>query len=166
MRRKRGSVTVEFTMVGIPLIFVLISIVSISYGMWIYHTQTDAISRGTRYVVVHGSDCTASGNTCTTTVGKIATAIAAGGVGLSSSQWDVTLVSASGANNVTCNPLSSCLTNTEVWPPSPDNEPGTSVAISATYPFTSALSMFFPGTAPVKFGTFNLPAYSKQIIQF
>jgi Flp pilus assembly protein TadG len=157
---------VEFAMVGIPLIFALVSIVSVSYAMWIYHTQTDAISRGARYVVVHGSDCTATGNTCTATVANIASAIAACGVGLSSSQWNVTLISASGANNVTCHPLSSCLSNTTVWPPSPDNAPGTSVAISATYPFTSALSMFFPGSAPVKFRKFSLPAYSKQIIQF
>jgi len=166
MKRKRGAVTVEFTLVGIPLIFILISNVEMSRGMWIYHTETYAINQGTRYLVVHGADCAQSGNTCTTTVGSVAHAIANNGVGLVPSLWNVKLVSASGSNNVTCNPLSTCLTNSTVWPPSPDNALGSTVAISSTYPFTSALCMFFPGSKPVNFGTFNLPAYSQQVITF
>jgi hypothetical protein len=43
---------------------------------------------------------------------------------------------------------------------------GTNVTISATYPFTSALMMFFPGTKPTQFATYDLPAFSKQTIQF
>jgi len=156
----------EFALVGIPLIFALISIEEISRGMFIYDSQASAINRGVRYAVVHGEDCTKNGNTCTATVGNIATVIANNGVGLVPSQWNVTLVSASGSNNVTCNPLSNCLSNNTVWPPSPDNAQGASVAISATYPFTSALSMFFPGSKPVTFNTYNLPAYSKQFIAF
>jgi len=166
MRRKRGSVTVEFTLVGIPLIFALISVVEISRGMWIYDTEAFAISQGARYAVVHGADCTQNGNTCTATVGIIATVIANNGVGLVPSNWNVTLVSASGNNNIPCNPLSSCLSNVAIWPPSPDNAQGTSVAITATYPFASALAMIFPGAKPVTFGTVSLPAYSKQVIQF
>jgi Flp pilus assembly protein TadG len=166
MKRRRGSVTVEFTMVGIPLIFALISTVEMSRGMWMYHNQTFAIHQGVRYAIVHGADCAATGNSCTATVANIATVIANNGVGLVPSSWDVSLISASGNNNVTCNPLSSCLTNNAVWPPSPDNAVGTNVSISATYPFSSALMMFFPGTSPTQFATYNLPAYSKQTIQF
>jgi hypothetical protein len=166
MRRKRGAVTLEFAMVGIPLIFALISIEEISRGMFIYDSQVSAINKGVRYTVVHGADCTQNGNTCTTTVGNIATVIANNGVGLVPDNWDVKLISASGSNNVTCNPLSNCLSNNTVWPPSPDNAQGASVAISATYPFTSALSMFFPGAKPVKFSTTSLPAYSQQFIAF
>jgi Flp pilus assembly protein TadG len=166
MRRKRGAVTLEFTLVGIPVIFTLISVAEMSRGMWIYHNETYAVSQGARYAVVHGLDCTQNGNTCTMTVGNIANVLANSGIGLLPSRWNVTLVSASGNNDVTCNPLSSCLGNNTVWPPSPDNAQGANVAISATYPFTSALSMLFPGTKPVIFGTYNLPAYSKQVIQF
>lgn len=166
MKRQRGAVTVEFTLVGIPLIFTLISTIEMSRGMWMYQTQAYAINQGVRYLVVHGADCTASGNTCTTTVGSIATVIANDGVGLVPSLWNVKLVSASGSNNVTCNPLSTCLTNNTVWPPSPDNALGTTVAISGSYPFSSALFMFFPGTTPVHFGTYNLGASSKQAIMF
>jgi len=153
-------------MVGIPLILALISTVEMSRGMWMYHNQTFAIHQGARYVVVHGADCSLNGNTCTTTVGSIASTIANSGVGLQPTLWNVTLVSNSGSNNVSCNPLSSCLANSTVWPPSPDNALGTNVAISATYPFSSALLMFFPGTKPTQFATFNLPAYAKQTIQF
>jgi Flp pilus assembly protein TadG len=156
----------EFALVGIPLIFALISIEEMARGMWIYHSQTYAVSQAARYAVVHGQDCAQNGNTCTMTVGSIATTLANAGVGLAPSQWDVTLVSASGSNNVTCNPLSSCTSNATVWPPSPDNAAGTSVAIKATYPFPTAMSMFFPGAKFVQFGTYNLPAYSKQVIQF
>jgi Flp pilus assembly protein TadG len=166
MRRKRGGVTVEFTMVGIPLILALISTIEMSRGMWMYHTQTYAINQGARYVVVRGADCAATGSSCTATVGNIASVIANSGVGLLPSRWSVTLVSASGANNVTCSPLSSCLTNSTVWPPSPDNALGTNVAISASYPFSSAMLMFFPGSSPVHFGSYNLGAYSKQTIVF
>jgi Flp pilus assembly protein TadG len=166
MRRRRGSVTVEFAMVGIPLIFALISTVEMSRGMWMYHNQAFAVHQGVRYAVVHGASCAATGNSCTVTVGNITTVIANNGVGLAPSSWNVSLISASGNNNVTCNPLSSCLTNSTVWPPSPDNKVGTNVAISSTYPFASAIMMFFPGSKPTQFATYNLPAYARQTIQF
>lgn len=165
-RKTRGSATIEFTLVGIPLIFALISVEEMARGMWMYETESSAVAQAVRYTVVHGANCSANGNTCTATVGNIASVIATCGIGLASSQWNVTLISASGSNNVTCNPLSNCLTNSTVWPPSPDNAQGASVAISATYPFTSALAMLFPGAKPVTFSTYNLPAYALQVMQF
>ncbi len=166
MRRHKGSVTLEFTLVGIPLIFALISIEEMARGMWIYHAQEYAVNAGARYAVVHGAGCTASGNSCGVTIGSIATEIANEGLGLVPSQWNVTLYSASGANNQTCNPLSTCMSNSTVWPPSPDNAEGVGVAVSGSYPFNSALAMFFPGTKPTQFGTYNLPAYAQHLIQF
>ena len=166
MRNQRGSVTVEFALVGIPLVFALISTVEMSRGMWMYDTQAHAINEAVRYVVVRGQHCTSSGNTCGATVGQIATHIASVGVGLASANWNVTLYSNSGTNNVTCNPLSNCLSNSAAWPPSPDNAVGSYVAISGSYPFNSALAMFWPGVKPVTFGAYNLPAYAKQTIQF
>ncbi len=151
---------------GIPLIFSLISIVEISRGMWIYMSQAYAVNVAVRYVIVRGFDCTSNGNSCAATVGQIANQLATAGTGLVPANWNVTLQSASGANNITCNPLSNCLTDDTTWPPVPDNSVGSTVAISATYPFTSALSMFFPGSKPVSFGTYNLPAYSKQLIEY
>jgi len=165
MCKRKGSVVVEFTLVGIPLIFALISIVEMSRGMWIYHTQAYAVNEGVRYVVVHGADCTSGGNTCGVTVGQIASHIAAVGGGLNTSNWTVTLYSATSAS-VSCSPLSSCTTNTTVWPASPDNAVGASIAIAGSYTFNTSLAMFWPGTLPTKFGAFNLPAYAQQVIQF
>lgn len=166
MRREKGSVTLEFTLVGIPLIFALISTVEMSRGMWLYHTQAYAVNAGARYAVVHGEGCTTGGNSCGATVGSIATTVANAGVGLIAADWNVTLYSASGAHTQTCNPLSSCFGNNTAWPPSPDNAEGKGIAISGSYPFKSALAMFFPGTRPTEFGAFNLPAYAQHLIQF
>jgi Flp pilus assembly protein TadG len=38
-RTRRGSSILEFVLVGIPIIFVLISLFEISRGMWTYHTM-------------------------------------------------------------------------------------------------------------------------------
>jgi len=167
MRRKKGAVTVEFAMVGIPLIFAMISIVEMARGVWTYYNQAYAVNGTLRYVVVHGADCTTSGNSCTVTIGNIATQLATLGIGLAPTSWDVKFISATSSNSVTCNPLSSCLSNTTVWPPSPDNKVGSRVGISATYPFSTSLAMFWPGASPTHFnGAFSLPAYSQQLMQF
>jgi Flp pilus assembly protein TadG len=57
MCKQKGSVTIEFAMVGVPLIFALISMVEMSRGMWMYCTQAYALNEAARYVSVHGVDC-------------------------------------------------------------------------------------------------------------
>src|SRR5690242_13216787 len=49
-----GQSLVEFTFVGIPMIFVLIGTFEISRGMWMYHTLAHAVRDGVRYASVHG----------------------------------------------------------------------------------------------------------------
>jgi TadE-like protein len=156
---------VEFALVGIPMVFALISIVEMSRGMWIYHTENYAVNEGVRFVVVHGADCTSGTNTCGVTIDQIAHHLAALGGGLPPSQWNVTLYSATNAAQ-NCHPLSSCFGNMALWPQSPDDSVGSPVAISGSFAFQSALAMVWPGTQPVSFGTFNLPAYAQQDIQF
>ena len=53
----------EFVLVGIPLIFVILSIFEIARGMWTYQTLAFAVREGTRYAIMHGKGC-ASPNTC------------------------------------------------------------------------------------------------------
>ena len=55
-RGERGSSMVEFTLVGFPLIFILISIFEMARGMWNYHTLEEAVEVGTRYEAVRGAD--------------------------------------------------------------------------------------------------------------
>jgi len=162
--RQRGSSTLEFTLVGIPLIFVLASTFEMARGMWNYHTIAYAVKEGTRYASVHGVNCASSPNTCSVTIGQITQKIVDAGIGLPTDQLRLTFTSQSGSTSCFA---SACLSNPTVWPPAPSNVVGSSIQISATYPFQSAISMFWPGAGPgVSFGTVNFPASSREIIQF
>ena len=76
----RGNATIEFTLVGIPLVFVLISTIEMARGMWIYHTLAYAVKEGTRYAVARGQN-----NPTPTTYQNVCNAIVqAGTVGFGS----------------------------------------------------------------------------------
>jgi Flp pilus assembly protein TadG len=164
-QRQRGSAMIEFTLVGIPMIFVLISVFEMSRGMWNYHTLAYAVKEGTRYAIVHGSDCSSDPqNSCGVTVGQVAQRIQYAGIGLDPSQLQLTFTSS--GNTITCT-LNACLGNPTVWPEAPLNTPGSALAIGASLPFQSALAMFWPGAGSgTSFPTFNLTAGSSDIIQF
>jgi Flp pilus assembly protein TadG len=170
MKRQRrgehgGSTLLEFTLVGIPMIFVMISVFEISRGMWIYHTLASAVKAGTRYAIVHGVNCAQSPNTCTVTIGQIATQIQNAGPGLMPDQMTLTFTPANGS--ATTETLTSSLADATVWPSSTANLVGMRVSISATYPFSSVISMFWPGATSISpFTTVNFPAASQERIQF
>jgi hypothetical protein len=152
---------IEFVMIGIPVIFLIISVVAMGQVMWNYHSVSYAIQTATRYVIVRGKNC----GSCAT-VGGIAHYIASQGIGLSDSSFNVTLTSASGTT-VNCNPLKNCYSDSSAWPASPDNAPGSDVQISGQYAVKTALSMFWPeGGRSQRFGSIYLTAASKQIIQY
>jgi hypothetical protein len=165
MRRpRRGSTLLEFTLVGIPLIFVMISTFEMSRGMWLYHSLAHAAKTGARYAVVHGKGCSDPGNTCAASVSNVAHRIAAAAVGLRADALDVTLESEAGP--VHCAPLSGCFGNSDSWPPENANVPGMRVRVSARHEFHSALAMFWPGAGSVHFGAVTFAADSLQAIQF
>ena len=162
--QQRGSAILEFTLVAIPLIFILVSVAELGRGMWMYHTLAYAVKEGSRYAIVHGQNCAAASATCADTVQAVAQTVEKAGIGLDPAQVQISLVSASATQ--TCNPLKTCLTNNAQWPPYPDNAVGLPVTISGSVPFRSAISMFWPGhgsasTAPVNFG-----ASSQEEIRF
>lgn len=163
---RRGSLLLEFTFVGIPLMFVLISLFELSRGMWTYHTVAAAVKAGTRYVVVHGQNCNIVPNACTVTVAQIAGRMKSAGPGLLPERFSLTFTPASG-DPISCS-LSDCLSNSTTWPPAAANAPGMDVTISGTYPFFSVISMFWPGAgAPTGLiGTTNFGAASKERMQF
>ena len=157
---------IEFTLVGIPMIFVLISVFEISRAMWNYHTLAYAIREGTRYAIVHGAGCSADPmNTCGVTIGQVAQRISDAGIGVEPSELNLTFTSSGHA--IPCT-LSTCLGNTTVWPEAPNNTTGNSVAISGSLPFRSALALLWPGArgSAMNFPTFYLTAGSADIIQF
>src|SRR6266853_2478538 len=102
-RKQRGQSMVEFTFVGIPLLFVLISIFEVSRGMWMYHTMAYAVKVGVRYAIVHGGNCGKNGNTCKVNLGpssdatSIAGVIRNAGVGLVPTTTLLTFTSLAGA---------------------------------------------------------------------
>ncbi len=164
---KRGSSLVEFTLVGIPALFLLISIFEISRGMWAYHTLAIAVNVGARYASLHGQGCQSPGYHCGIAVQDVAGKIAAAAPGISPALLSVTLTSAA-SGTVNCVPLSTCLNNTTAWPPavSHENSPGKEIVVTGQYTFRSALAMVVPGARPVNFSTVNLGASSRQVIQF
>jgi Flp pilus assembly protein TadG len=170
-RRKRANSTIEFTLVGIPLIFTLISIFEMGRGMWIYHTMAYAIKEGTRYTVVHGDDCdpTLTANNCLVTIQNIAQRIKNAGIGLDQNQLVLTFTSASVGTHSCGTPstLAACLADTTTWPPAPDNVPGLPIQISGKIPFQSAIAMFWPGkTHAMGFAAVNFPATSQETMEF
>jgi Flp pilus assembly protein TadG len=164
---KKGSATLEFTLVGIPALFLLISIFEISRGMWTYDSLSAAVNAGARYASLHGQGCSATGYQCGIAVEDVARKIAASAPGILPSDLTVTLTSAV-SGTITCSPLSSCLTNTTPWPPaaSHENAPGKEILVAGQYTFRSALAMVVPASAPVQFAVTHLSASSRQVIQF
>jgi hypothetical protein len=64
--------------------------------------------------------------------------------------------------------LADALNDSTLWPPAAASGVGQPVTISATYPFTSAISMFWPGAGQGvrPYQTVNFPAASTEKIQF
>lgn len=167
-RRSRGNTLLEFTLVGIPLIFVLISTFEMARGMWLYHTLAHAIKRGTRYAVVHGQNCSLASNSCAVTISQIAGVIQSAGNGLPPDSLALTFTPAKGA--VTNCTLNDCVANyTSVyWPPASANAVGNKLKITGVYPFQSILIMFWPGAGkPVgSASTLIFTAASLESIQY
>lgn len=167
MRRNRGehggTTLVEFTLVGIPMIFLLVSTFEVSRGMWTYHTLAYGVKEGTRYAAVHGQTCATAPNTCTVTVAQVAQVVSNAAAGLLPAQLTLTFTSLGGT--FTCT-VANCLTNNSVWPPAPGNAFGSDIEIDGTYPFQSAISMFWPGAGPgVSVATVNFPASSHDTMK-
>jgi Flp pilus assembly protein TadG len=166
-RRESGNTLVEFTLAGIPVIFLIFSTIQLGTAMWNYHTLQYAVNEAAQYAAVRGQGCSSNGNTCGTNVGTLAHQIASAAPGISADVVNVTLTTASG-QTTPCAPLSSCYSRTAAWPPSAnnDNAPGKSVTISARYQYPGFLAMFWPGVGASQFGQIVLPAISTQQIVF
>ena len=164
--KQRGAGILEFTLAGIPLIFVMISVIETGRGMWNYHTLARAVSKSARFAAMRGEGC-GGANSCRVTVGTLTNKVASEGIGLLPAHLNVTLVTDSGAVT-TCNPVTTCTSSTTLWPPSTngDNTKGKKVTITAQYGFRSALAMFWPGKGVVQFGSVTFPAASTQLILF
>jgi Flp pilus assembly protein TadG len=172
-KRQRGSTLLEFTLVGIPLIFLLISTVEIARGMWIYETLAHSVRQGTRFTIVKGQDCATSPNSCAVTIARIAQEMQRAGIGLDPAAFTNVTFTAYAGRTITHATLQDCLSDTTQWPTTAGASDagaavGADLEISVTYPFRTAMSMFWPGagTALSSPGIFYFPASSRESIQF
>ena len=167
-KRSRGACGLEFTLVGVPLIFVLICTFEMSRGMWQYHTLAYAIKEGSRYAVVHGQGCSIPPNACTVTIGQIAQVIQTAGTGLLSDSLILTFTPSHGAAT-TCI-LRDCVAtySSDAWPPSTTDAPGEVIQISGVYRFRSGMAMFWPGSGAVTGSptVVNFGADARESMQF
>jgi Flp pilus assembly protein TadG len=177
--RQRGQSLVEFTFVGIPLMFVLISIFEVSRGMWMYQTLAYSVREGVRFASVRGIDCVPTAtnlNNCQAAIKDIAGVIQFYGVGLdlATTQATFTVCSAddcstpSDGTSVVCMLGTTCASNNTYWPPNDNtsNRVGVTIRIDLVTPFKSGLAMLWPGAGKVSFALVNLPAGASETIKF
>jgi len=167
---QNGSVVIEMTLIGIPMIFVLISAFEISRGMWMYHTLAHAVKAGVRFAMVRGSNCQNSppqiNNNCQVAVSDVANVIRYNGVGLDIGSTQVKFISRNAANTITCNLGTTCAANNSIWPPAGQNYVGDPLRIDIQTPFQTPLAMFWPGANVVSFTMVQLPASSQDRVTF
>jgi Flp pilus assembly protein TadG len=171
-RRQHGGTLLEFTLVGIPLIFVLISTVEIARGMWIYEMLGHAVRQGVRFTVVKGQNCATSPNSCAVTIGRIAQEMQKAGVGLDPAAFTNVTFTAYAGRTITHATLQDCLADTTQWPAAAGTTDagaavGADIEISVQYPFRTPISMLWPGAGrSSSAGLFYFPASSRESIQF
>lgn len=178
----RGANLLEFTLVGIPIIFILISVFEISRGMWLYQTAAHASRETARYIVVHGANCL--DEACGRTISDIATELSRNLVGLDPSEVRVTFRSGCTLQG---NFRNACANNTDDsqtgaktlatlmadnsmtdWPGiTGDTDSKDFVEVELRFPFRSAIAMFWPGAGGGQnFGTVQMFAASREMFQF
>jgi hypothetical protein len=176
----RGNAFLEFTLVGIPLIFILISIFEVSRVLWQYNTAAHAVREGVRYASVHGNNCAVLPNSCTVTIGQIARQIWFHGAGVVPADLlNVQFIwgEADQPAAFTCPDLQTCLNGggpaAQYWPgPPPGGAPVSGgffrmpVTIRAEYRMRSAIALFWPGSRGVRVGNFLLPVSSTEMIHY
>jgi Flp pilus assembly protein TadG len=142
-RTRGGNSLIEFTLLGIPVMFITISIVAVSVGMWEFQSLEYATQTTTRYISMHGASCAQNGNSCTITVGNIAAYFAAQELPLDTTILSVTLTDA-GGTPVSCSPVSTCTSSSTQFPGASHNSVGSNVTVSATYVLKNPIALFWP----------------------
>lgn len=170
---KKGSSLLEFVLVGVPSLFLTISVFEVSMSMWQYHSLAEAAAVGARYAVNHGSDCSQNGNSCTTTARQVASVIENAAVGFDPTKVNVTFTPESGSaigpyllNDCVAGDAqaANCANN---FPPSGSaGMPPNTITINLTLTIANPFVMFWPGASRVVAHNFTLGAVSTQEILF
>jgi hypothetical protein len=158
---------VEFVIVGIAGMALMVSTVQLGLAMWNYHTLAEAVHETNRYIASHGRSCTVGGNSCTITVGDIATRLKTLAIGIPDTGINMTLTSQSGVTK-SCSPLSSYESDATQWPPNDnfDNSPGNFTTINARYAFHSSMILLWYGSSGQRIDSIGLTSTSSIPIVF
>ncbi|HTA42416.1 MAG TPA: hypothetical protein VK789_08215 [Bryobacteraceae bacterium] len=160
---RSGSALIEFSILGIPMMFITISAISVSVDMWQFQSLSYATEVTARYISMHGATCGQNGNSCTITIGNAATYFESQAIALNSGSVNVSFTDGSGAT--ACDPVSSCVSTATQFPSSGHNSVGSNITVSATYTVKNPIAMFWaPNADAVK--DYTLGAQSKQQILF
>jgi Flp pilus assembly protein TadG len=165
-RKERGSSLLEFALVGVPAMFLCISVFAISMTMWQYHTLAFVAQRVARYVTAHGYNCGQDGNSCSITLANVATYAEASAIGLDKSKLNLKLTASSG--DTSCAPVTNCDSNGGTYPVgSTDGAVGADIVVTATYSVNNPITMFWPGAGTVTTpSNLTLKGESRQRITF
>lgn len=171
-KSQRGSAMVEFTLIGIGLIFVLISIFEMARGMWVYHSLAHVSKEATRFLIVHGKNCQERASCqAESTKGMLAARVQYHGVGLIPEDLQIQVYKVVGTTETQVvgtgngfETVASLASSPAYWDITA--EPGVGVRVGLRYPFRSALAMLWPGARRVNFTLVNLGAHSWDTVQF
>jgi Flp pilus assembly protein TadG len=163
--RRRGTTLIEFTLTGIPIMFLSVSVFECSLAMFEYESMANAVAIAARYAASHGATCAQSPNSCTVTIGSVANVIAGYSWIISSANMTVKFTDNSGTT--TCI-LNTCQTRTAQFPSGTGNANavGNTITINLTHTITNPLPMYWPGAANGDDAGYTLGANSIQVIQF
>lgn len=163
--QRRGATMIEFTMLGIPAIFLFLSIMSAAVDMWQFFTLSYAVGQTARYASVHGAGCTTGTNSCTITQANVASYFETQALALIPASTTMTMNDGSGV--ITCTPVTSCPSPTAVFPSSGHNTAGANtVSVSASYTLTDPIAMFWPSAGSLIPRTWTVKAASTQEVLF
>jgi hypothetical protein len=166
--RRRGSTLVEFTLVGIPVIFLFTSTMTCAIDMWQLFTLSYAVDQTARYAAVHGSTCSSGSNACTISQSDVAEFFQKQALALDPALTTLVLNDGSGA--LSCSPITECPSPSDRFPSAGHNSPtGSSpdrVTIQVSYPLLNPIFMFWPGAGSVRAGRFTVGATSTQQVMF
>ncbi len=163
--RQRGTTLIEFTLTGIPIMFLSVSIFECSIAMFEYESMANAVAIAARYAASHGATCAQSPNSCTVTIENVANVIASNSWIINTANMTVKFTDNSGTTTCT---LSTCQTNTAQFPSSAGsaNAVGNPIRIKVTHTITNPLPLYWPDAAASDDSGYTLGANSVQVIQF
>jgi Flp pilus assembly protein TadG len=160
---QRGSALLEFSILGIPMMFITISAISVSIDMWQFQSLSYATEQTARYISMHGLSCAQNGNTCTISVGNAATYFEGQAIALNSGSVNVSFTDSSGAT--ACNPINTCESTATQFPATGHNSVGSDITVSATYTIRNPIAMFWAPNADAA-KDYTVGAQSRQQILF